>query len=35
MKDGSIAEQGTHAQLMEKQGEYSTLYTIQAQAFSG
>lgn len=34
MKDGSIVESGTHAELMEKKGEYANLYKIQARAFS-
>lgn len=34
MKDGSIAESGTHEMLMVKDGEYAKLYNIQASAFS-
>ncbi len=33
MKDGTIAEAGTHAELMAKEGEYAKLYNIQASAF--
>ncbi|KAF9010197.1 P-loop containing nucleoside triphosphate hydrolase protein [Cyathus striatus] len=33
MKDGTIAESGTHAELMECKGEYAKLYEIQASAF--
>ncbi|KAK0205839.1 P-loop containing nucleoside triphosphate hydrolase protein [Desarmillaria ectypa] len=33
MKDGTIAEAGTHANLMELDGEYAKLYDIQACAF--
>jgi len=33
MKDGTIVEVGTHDELVQKDGEYSKLYTIQAQAF--
>ena len=29
MVDGTIAEQGTHEQLLAKNGEYSRLYTLQ------
>ena len=29
MKDGSVIEQGTHAQLMEKKGFYYHLYNSQ------
>ena len=31
VKDGSIAETGTHKELMEKKGEYYKLYTAQSQ----
>jgi len=34
MKDGMIAEVGTHNELTQKAGEYSKLYGIQANAFS-
>jgi ABC-type multidrug transport system fused ATPase/permease subunit len=33
MKDGVIAESGTHDELMKLSGEYSKLYNIQASAF--
>ncbi|KAK0191694.1 P-loop containing nucleoside triphosphate hydrolase protein [Armillaria mellea] len=33
MKDGAIAEAGTHANLTELDGEYAKLYNIQARAF--
>lgn len=33
MKDGTIAEAGTHVELIEKDGEYAKLYNIQASAF--
>ncbi|KAK0490254.1 P-loop containing nucleoside triphosphate hydrolase protein [Armillaria novae-zelandiae] len=33
MKDGAIAEVGTHANLMGLDGEYAKLYNIQARAF--
>ncbi|KAK0455671.1 P-loop containing nucleoside triphosphate hydrolase protein [Desarmillaria tabescens] len=33
MKDGTIAEAGTHTNLMELDGEYAKLYNIQACAF--
>ncbi|SJL01071.1 uncharacterized protein ARMOST_04387 [Armillaria ostoyae] len=33
MKDGSVAEAGTHGELMAKNGEYAKLYNIQASAF--
>ena len=35
MKDGVIAESGTHADLMDLGGEYAKLYDIQANAFRG
>ena len=34
MKDGTVAEAGTHDELMSKDGEYAKLYKIQADAFS-
>ncbi|KAF8888495.1 P-loop containing nucleoside triphosphate hydrolase protein [Mucidula mucida] len=34
MKDGSVAEAGTHAELMALDGEYAKLYNIQASAFT-
>jgi hypothetical protein len=33
MKDGTVAESGTHSELMLKNGEYAKLYNIQASAF--
>jgi len=33
MKDGTVAESGTHEELMLKDGEYAKLYNIQASAF--
>ena len=35
MKEGTVAEAGTHGQLMELKGEYAKLYNIQASAFAG
>jgi len=35
MKDSTIAEQGTHAELMAKGGGYAHLYQLQASAYSG
>ncbi len=29
MKDGDIVEQGTHTELLEKQGFYASLYNSQ------
>ncbi|KAK7692111.1 hypothetical protein QCA50_003730 [Cerrena zonata] len=34
MKDGRLVESGTHQSLIDRQGEYSKLYNIQAQAFT-
>jgi ABC-type multidrug transport system fused ATPase/permease subunit len=34
MKEGSVAETGTHEQLMKLKGEYAKLYNIQASAFT-
>jgi ABC-type multidrug transport system fused ATPase/permease subunit len=34
MKDGRLVEQGTHAELVAKKGEYYDLYNVQAQAFT-
>jgi ABC-type multidrug transport system fused ATPase/permease subunit len=34
MKDGVVAESGTHQELLERNGEYAKLYNIQAQAFT-
>ncbi|QRV75040.1 ABC transporter [Ceratobasidium sp. AG-Ba] len=33
LKGGSIIEQGTHKQLLAKDGEYAKMYSIQSQAF--
>jgi ABC-type multidrug transport system fused ATPase/permease subunit len=33
MKDGTIAETGTHDDLLKAEGEYAKLYNIQASAF--
>ncbi|KAG6808299.1 hypothetical protein H0H93_000306, partial [Arthromyces matolae] len=35
MKDGAVAESGSHETLMNLNGEYAKLYQIQADAFSG
>lgn len=34
MKEGVIAEMGTHTELMRNAAEYAKLYNIQANAFS-
>jgi ABC-type multidrug transport system fused ATPase/permease subunit len=34
MKEGKIAEEGTHDELMKKDGEYAKLYNVQANAFT-
>ena len=34
IKDGDIAEQGTHEQLLEKGGLYSELWNAQAQYYA-
>lgn len=34
MKDGAIAQSGTHEELLKIGGEYAKLYQIQADAFS-
>jgi ABC-type multidrug transport system fused ATPase/permease subunit len=34
MKDGRLVEQGTHAELLAREGEYFKLYNVQAQAFA-
>jgi ABC-type multidrug transport system fused ATPase/permease subunit len=34
MKEGELAESGTHEELIAKKGEYHNLYNIQAQAFA-
>jgi len=33
MKDGTVAETGTHEELMLRNGDYAKLYNIQASAF--
>lgn len=33
MKDGRIAEEGTHASLMEQQGYYREMFTLQAKNY--
>ena len=35
MKDGKIAEIGTHAALMERGGEYATMFKRQAENYLG
>ena len=32
MKEGTVAESGTHEELIKLQGEYANLYNIQASA---
>ncbi|KAJ7627421.1 P-loop containing nucleoside triphosphate hydrolase protein [Roridomyces roridus] len=34
MKDGQVAELGTHSELMARGGEYSESYNVQAQAYA-
>ncbi|GJE98947.1 hypothetical protein PsYK624_151850 [Phanerochaete sordida] len=34
MKAGELVERGTHQELMDRGGEYSKLYAVQAQAFA-
>ncbi|KAH8103875.1 P-loop containing nucleoside triphosphate hydrolase protein [Cristinia sonorae] len=34
MKEGKLVESGTHVELMARNGEYFSLYNIQAQAFT-
>ncbi|KAG6910336.1 hypothetical protein DXG01_011404 [Tephrocybe rancida] len=34
MKDGNVVESGSHKDLLARNGEYATLYNIQAQAFT-
>ncbi|KAJ7652353.1 P-loop containing nucleoside triphosphate hydrolase protein [Mycena polygramma] len=34
MKEGKVAELGTHKDLMARDGEYASLYNVQAQAFT-
>jgi ATP-binding cassette subfamily B protein len=33
LKDGMVAEQGTHEQLLESEGEYARLFRLQAQGY--
>jgi ATP-binding cassette, subfamily B, bacterial len=33
LRDGSVAEQGTHDALMRADGEYARLFRLQAQGF--
>lgn len=34
MKDGQLVEQGTHDELIVKDGEYCKLFSVQNQAFA-
>ncbi|KAF7369844.1 Lipid A export ATP-binding/permease protein MsbA [Mycena sanguinolenta] len=34
MKEGKVIELGTHKDLMAREGEYASLYNVQAQAFT-
>ncbi|KAJ7105195.1 P-loop containing nucleoside triphosphate hydrolase protein [Mycena epipterygia] len=34
MKEGKVAESGSHKELMARDGEYASLYNVQAQAFT-
>ena len=34
MKDGQVIESGVHKELLALNGEYATMYNIQAQAFA-
>lgn len=34
MKDGAVAEMGNHDELMQKDGEYASLYKVQSAAFN-
>jgi ABC-type multidrug transport system fused ATPase/permease subunit len=34
MKEGKVIELGTHKDLMARDGEYASLYNVQAQAFT-
>jgi ABC-type multidrug transport system fused ATPase/permease subunit len=34
MKEGQVAEMGTHKDLISREGEYASLYNVQAQAFA-
>ena len=33
LKEGSVAESGTHDELMELNGEYAALYRMQAEKY--
>ena len=33
MKDGTVAESGTHQQLLEKEGDYYTMYCAQKKIY--
>ncbi len=33
LRDGKVAEQGTHEELMERRGHYAELFTLQARAY--
>ena len=35
MKDGGLAEEGTHEELMRLDGEYARLYRAQEKWYSG
>ncbi len=35
LEGGSIAEEGTHSELMKNGGEYSRMFTLQASSYSG
>lgn len=34
MKNGTIVEQGSHEELLAADGEYASLYNVQAKAFA-
>jgi len=34
MKDGEIVENGTHRELIEKNGEYARIFRLQAQWYN-
>lgn len=35
LKDGEIVEQGTHSQLLAKNGEYAGMWRVQASQYAG
>jgi ATP-binding cassette subfamily B protein len=35
LEDGTLTEEGTHAGLMERDGTYAALFTLQASAYTG